>query len=58
MFDNTPSTKKFPNLYPHGALNQANTVTMLFLELSLSFVVWTFVIFENNFEIKYKFLEY
>ena len=26
MFDNTPSTEKFFNLYPHGALNQANTV--------------------------------
>ena len=26
MFDKTPATEKFPNLHPHGALNQANTV--------------------------------
>ena len=26
MFDNNPSTENFPNLYPHGVLNQANTV--------------------------------
>ena len=26
MFDKTPSTENFPNLYQQGALNQANTV--------------------------------
>ena len=26
MFDNTPSTENFPNLYQHSALNQVNTV--------------------------------
>ena len=26
MFDNIPSTENFPNLYPHRAVNLANTV--------------------------------
>ena len=31
MFDNTPSTENFPNLYPHHALIRANTV-IIFLD--------------------------
>ena len=32
MFDKTPATEKFPNLHPHGALNQANTVYIYICE--------------------------
>ena len=34
MFDNTSSTENFTNLYPHRALNQANTVYCLVIGTS------------------------
>ena len=27
MFVKTPAAERFPNLHPHGALNQANTIS-------------------------------
>ena len=36
MFDNIPSTENFPNLCPHGALNQANTVHEIDVESSMA----------------------
>ena len=35
MFDNTPSTENFPNLYPHRALNRVNTVYIVYIYILL-----------------------
>ena len=53
MFDNTPSTENFPNLYPHGALNQAKTVIFILrLLYCVAHTALTFSVFQDGTQIQ------